>query len=97
MNILISYLLIINIITFLLFGYEKNKLSKKKYKINNKIDVYKLLLRRKRYTNLILRCIVSGGFLGSILGMKLFKHRDKEFWYISFASIILWIILLYWM
>lgn len=75
------YLIIINIITFILYFVDKRKAINKKERISE--------------YNLLLFSVFGGSFLG-ILSMYLFKHKTKKkkFIIINILSIIMWIILL---
>ncbi|MGE4509124.1 MAG: DUF1294 domain-containing protein [Eubacteriaceae bacterium] len=66
-NILTIYFCTINLITFFLFGIDKSKARKDKWRISEKA--------------LLLFCLV-GGSLGGAIGMRYFKHktRKKIFW-----------------
>lgn len=79
---LMYFCIVINIITFLVFGYDKWQAK------NNK--------RRISEFNLLLIAGV-GGTIGGILSMYLFKHKTNKFpFIIAFYTIaILQIVLLY--
>lgn len=61
------YFCTINLVTFLLFGIDKRKARKEKWRIPEKA--------------LLLFCL-AGGSLGGAIGMRYFKHktRKKIFW-----------------
>ena len=61
-KILLWYLLIINIITFIVFGLDKLKAISKKYR-------YKII-------TLLGLCFLGGG-VGGLLGMYVFRHKTK--------------------
>ena len=63
---LFYYLLIINFITFITFGIDKYKAIKNKWRI-------------KEATLLGLSFI--GGALGGMLGMYVFRHKTKKFYF----------------
>ncbi len=63
MGILISYLIIINIISFIVIGIDKRKAIKNKWRIS---EISLLVIA------------VIGGSLGSILGMKVFRHKTNK-------------------
>lgn len=67
-NILLIYLALINLVTFFLYGYDKLKAKKKKWRIQEK--------------TLILLAVL-GGSIGALLGMKVWRHktRHKKFKY----------------
>ena len=79
---LMYFCIVINIITFLVFGYDKWQAK------NNK--------RRISEFNLLLLAGV-GGTIGGLIGMNFFKHKTNKFSFIlSFYAIaILQIVLLY--
>jgi uncharacterized membrane protein YsdA (DUF1294 family) len=79
---LICFFIVINIITFLVFGYDKWRAK------NNK--------RRISEFNLLLLAGI-GGTIGGLIGMTFFKHKTNKFSFIlSFYAIaILQIVLLY--
>ncbi len=76
------YLIIINIIAFILFAIDKYKSIKKSYRISEKTFFIISLL---------------GGFLGLIISGQLFRHKTKKmiFNVIYVISIIIWSIILY--
>lgn len=77
---MIYYFILINILTFILYGIDKKKAIKGKYRISE----YHLLL-----------CSFIGGFIGSFFGMKLFHHKTKKilFWFFNIFCTIMWIII----
>lgn len=68
-EIILSYLLMINIFTMYTFFLDKSKAKNKKWRIKE--------------STLFLLSIV-GGSLGALLGMKLFKHKTKH-WYFKYG------------
>lgn len=79
---LLYFFIVINIITFLFFGYDKWQAK------NNK--------RRISEFNLLLLAGV-GGTIGGLLGMNFFKHKTNKFSFILvfYSILILQIVLLY--
>ncbi len=79
---MIWYLVIINIVAFILYGIDKNLAKKHLYRISE----YSLLAFS-----------FFGGCLGSFLGMKVFHHKTKKFtfWFFNIIFLIIWIIFLY--
>lgn len=79
---LMYFCIVINIITFLVFGYDKRQAKKNKRRIS---EFHLLLLT------------AIGGTIGGLLGMNFFKHKTNKFSFIlSFYTIvILQIVLLY--
>lgn len=77
---MIYYLIIINIISFIIFGFDKRQAINKKRRISeNKLIMFSLL----------------GGVFGSYLGMKIFHHKTKKikFKIIIPLIMIIWIII----
>lgn len=79
---LMYFCIVINIITFLVFGYDKRQAKNNKRRIS---EFHLLLLT------------AIGGTIGGLLGMNFFKHKTNKFSFIlSFYTIvILQIVLLY--
>lgn len=63
MTIINIYLIVLNIITFLIMGIDKYLAIKKKYRIS---EFHLLTLT------------LFGGSVGSLLGMIIFKHKTKK-------------------
>ena len=63
MHILIYYLLGINLLTFLVYGIDKRKAKKGRWRI-------------PEATLLLLAAI--GGSIGALLGMQAFRHKTKH-------------------
>ena len=59
----LGYLVIINVVTFLIYGIDKRKAVKHKYRISEK--------------TLILMALI-GGSIGALIGMKVFRHKTKH-------------------
>jgi uncharacterized membrane protein YsdA (DUF1294 family) len=57
------YLLLINIVAFMLFAVDKAKAKKRKRRISE---------------NALLFVALIGGSLGALMGMKAFKHKTKH-------------------
>ena len=68
-EIILSYLLMINIFTMYTFFLDKSKAKNKKWRI-------------KESTLFLLS--IAGGSLGALLGMKLFRHKTKR-WYFKYG------------
>ena len=78
MRFYIISLFIMSLISFLLYGIDKNKAKMHKWRIKESI--------------LILSGAMLGS-IGSLLGMKLFHHKTKKkHWYFPFLNIIFLII-----
>jgi uncharacterized membrane protein YsdA (DUF1294 family) len=83
MNETLTYLfIVINSLTFLIFGYDKWLAKNNKRRISE----FKLLL----LTGI-------GGTIGGLIGMNFFKHKTNKFSFILsfYAIVILQIVLLY--
>lgn len=81
-NILVA-LITINIITFLLMGYDKHKAKTKQWRVSEKT---------------LFMLVIFGGSLGGLVGMYVFHHKTKKAIFKYGFSIILFIhliILLY--
>lgn len=78
MKLFLIYLLIVNVIAFFLMGIDKSKAKHNKWRIPEKtLFLFPLL----------------GGALGGTLGMHVFHHKTKH-WYFRFGFpliLILWI------
>ena len=60
---MIKYILIINIITFLIYGVDKYLAYKEKNRISEKF---------------LLTLALCFGIIGAVLGMKVFRHKTKK-------------------
>ena len=74
---LLYYLVLINIVTFIVYGNDKKKAKQKKWRTSE--------------AELILLA-VCGGAYGAYLGMRLFHHKTKhlKFMILVPLSVILW-------
>jgi len=62
-RILIIYLIVVNIIAFVMYGADKHKAKKGKWRISEKALI----------------CIaVIGGSIGALFGMYIFRHKTKH-------------------
>ena len=68
-NISIQYLIVVNIIAFLLYGLDKEKARKGKWRIREK--------------DLLLAAVI-GGSVGAFLGMHFFHHKTRH-WYFRYG------------
>ena len=77
----INYYIIINTITFIIYGLDKYLAIKKLYRISEKI---------------LLLLSILGGFIGALTSMSLFHHKTKKvkFFIINITSLIIHIILI---
>ena len=77
---MIHYLLIINMITFIIYGIDKYKSIKHKYRISE---------------NTLIILAILGGSLGAFLGMMTFHHKTKKKKFIIIPIILLiWVYIL---
>lgn len=76
------YLLIVNLLTFFLYGLDKFKAKTKAWRIKE---------------STLLFFIVIGGSLGSLFGMFIFKHKKnkKVFLFVTFLSLLVHTYILY--
>lgn len=73
MEPILFYLLIINLVTLFIWGYDKQMAKKNRQRIS---EIQLLLL------------VFLGGFLGGVLGVLLFKHKiSKRFFLIKFFAV----------
>lgn len=64
-----SYFILINLITFLVFGIDKYKAIKRRYRISEKM---------------LFMLSIIGGAIGAFLGMFFFRHKTRK-WYFKFG------------
>ena len=70
----IIYLVLINIVTFCMFGMDKSAAVKQKQRIPNKV----------------LLCMAAiGGSIGALAGMYTFRHKTKKWYYTITVPVIL--------
>ena len=84
MKYLIIYLIVINIITFIIFGLDKHYAVKNKFRVSE--------------ATLFCLCIIGGSFLG-YMGMKVFRHKTKKLYFrigVPLIMIIEAIVLIKW-
>ena len=77
--IVLSYLLIINIIAFILYGIDKKRAIRNEFRIRESVLLWIARL---------------GGAIGSWLGIKLFRHKTKhtKFRIVVPLWIVIWIV-----
>ena len=82
MKYLILFLLITNLITFIVFGIDKRKAVKGRWRIQEK--------------TLLLMGLVFGS-VGQLLGMKVFRHKTNKwyFWFCGMLSLAVQIVIIY--
>ena len=74
---MIYYFLVINILSFLLFGIDKKKSMKKEYRIPEKV---------------LFLITFLGGTFGSLFGMFFFHHKNRKLKFLIFIPLcLLWV------
>lgn len=73
---ILIYLLVVNVITFLMMGFDKHEAKKGNWRVSEK-NLFTL--------------VVLGGSIGGILGMFTFRHKTKK-WYFRFGFPIILIL-----
>lgn len=73
------YMIIINFIAFIIYGIDKQKAKKNKWRISE---------------NMLMGLALIGGFVGAFAGMQLFRHKTKHMKFVIGVPIIavLWIV-----
>jgi uncharacterized membrane protein YsdA (DUF1294 family) len=61
--IILSYLIVINLIAFILYGIDKKRAIRKEYRISERVLLWMARL---------------GGGIGCWLGIKIFRHKTKH-------------------
>ena len=76
MKILYAILAIMSLVCFILYAVDKAKAKKHKWRI-------------KEAT--LLLCGIAGGAIGAIIGMTVFRHKTKHwyFWAVNIAGLVL--------
>ncbi|WP_075967854.1 DUF1294 domain-containing protein [Neofamilia massiliensis] len=82
MRMLKSYLLIVNVLTFFLYGLDKFKAKTHRWRIKE---------------STLLFFTIIGGSLGSLFGMFIFKHKKnkKVFLLVTFLSLLIYTYIFY--
>lgn len=62
-SILINYLIIINIVTFFIYGIDKYKAKKSQWRVSEKI---------------LITLAILGGSIGAWIGIKIWHHKTKH-------------------
>lgn len=85
MESFIWYLVFINIITIIIYGIDKILAIKKKRKVTRISERWLFLIS------------LAGGCVGSIIGMKLFRHKTSKwkFWLWNIIMVVVWTYLVY--
>ncbi len=70
---MIYFFLVLSILTFLLFGFDKNAARMNQWRIPEKV---------------LLGLSILGGAVGGLLGMQVFRHKTRKnyFWIIAIAA-----------
>lgn len=81
MKALYAYLAAANVITALLYGADKAKARRGAWRIPERV---------------LLGCGICGGALGALLGMQLFHHKTRHWYFtaINTAALLAWAALL---
>lgn len=74
MKYIIYYLIIINVITLIIFGIDKLKAIKEKSRVRN---------------TTLFGLAILGGSIGALIGMHIFHHKTKTWYYIYGIPLIL--------
>ena len=72
--ILIAYLCVVNIVAFAMFGIDKKRARKHQWRISEKA--------------LFISAII-GGSIGALLGMHIFRHKTKHWYFVIGIPVIL--------
>ena len=75
-KILVIYLLPVNFLSFILYGIDKKRARKREWRISEKT---------------LIGIAVSGGCVGAILGMHIFHHKTRH-WYFRYGLPLILII-----
>ena len=81
-KIIVVYLILINLIGFVMMGIDKRKARKKLWRISESTLFF---------------IAIIGGSLGSILGMRVFHHKTRH-WYFVYGMpliLVLQVVLIY--
>ncbi|HAO52289.1 TPA: DUF1294 domain-containing protein [Candidatus Magasanikbacteria bacterium] len=83
-QVITTYLIAINFVTFIIFGLDKHKSIKNKRRISEKTLWFLSLV---------------GGSLGAMLAMKMFRHKTKKLSFQAILAVILalQILVIYWL
>lgn len=76
LKILIIYFVVVNVVAFFMYGIDKVKAKKQKWRIPEKT---------------LIGIAVIGGSIGAIAGMNVFHHKTKH-WYFKFGLPLILII-----
>lgn len=75
------YFAFMNVITFFIYGIDKHKAKKHKWRISE---------------NMLIGLAVLGGFVGAFAGMQIFRHKTKHLKFVIGVPLIavLWIMVI---
>ena len=73
-NLLVGFLVIINIVTFCLYGIDKSAAVKEKWRIPNRV---------------LLGLATIGGSIGAWAGMYIFRHKTQKWYYTITVPVML--------
>ena len=76
MKYIVTYIVIVNMAAFCLFGIDKSAAIKQKQRIPNRV---------------LLLSAVIGGSLGALAGMYTFRHKTKKWYYTVTVPVLLMI------
>lgn len=81
-NYIFIYIAIISLTAFILYGIDKRKAKKRKWRIPEKT---------------LLGIGLLGGFAGGLLGMQAFRHKTKHWYFyaVNLISLLIWCVLLW--
>jgi len=73
---LFRYYLVINLITFLVWGFDKWRAQNQQWRVSERI---------------LFSLIILGGAIGALVGMKIFRHKTRKtmFWVIGILSAVI--------
>lgn len=68
-NVLVLYLIAVNVLAFILYGLDKKRARNREWRISEKT---------------LIGIAVIGGSIGAILGMHIFHHKTRH-WYFRYG------------
>ncbi len=74
LKLIITYLLVLNLISFLVMGNDKRKSKKHGFRTPESV---------------LFILAIMGGSIGSIAGMSIFRHKTKHWYFVVFMPLIL--------
>lgn len=79
MEYFIYYFVVINIVSFVVYGIDKYRAKKHKWRVSEKV---------------LIGLATVGGFVGAITGMQIFRHKTKHMKFVIGVPVItiLWIV-----